>query len=255
MPRIVWKDTAGIDIHYGSPHEFVKDIVPGASPERLFVQAERLLPRGSRHAVTLHIGFINRQLHLKARVEDAPGPAPARMILALLGPDGSPSAELHNLIQQIEQGLACEAATGAMKTTGERVPRERQLQTMPTTLKLILARKAGMEDRLVLAGDVDPRIIEFLLKNPDISLPEIRSISARPTINTLHIRTILANRAWNGDAKVRLNLARNPRLPDMLVDSLLESLTVEQLQIVAMSATITLKTKRVAHRLLQSRGR
>jgi hypothetical protein len=262
MPRIVWRDVTGasgapsaIDIHYGSPHEFVKDIDPGASPERLFVQTERLLPPGSRHAVTLHIGFINRELRLSARVEGHRMGSPPGMSLSLLGPDGCASAELHNLVQQIHQGLAVEAATGAMKTTGERAPRDRQIQTMPATLKLILARKADMEDRLILAGDVDPRTIEFLLKNPDISLAEIRSLSARPTLNTVHIRTILANRAWNADPQIRLNLARNPRLPDMMVDSLLESLTVEQLRIVASSATITLKTKRVAHRILQLRTR
>ena len=53
---------------------------------------------------------------------------------------------------------------------------------------------------------------------------------------------------------MRLNLACNPKLPEMLVESLLESLTVPQLKIVAGSATITAKTKRVAHRILQLRG-
>jgi hypothetical protein len=267
MPRIVWRDTAEaggtssvIDIHYGSPHDFVKDIAPGASPEQLFVQTERALPPGSRHVLILHIGFINRELRLDARVDGVVGLAEARrsgrpqgISLSLFGPDGCVSPELHTLIQKIHQGLACEAATGTMATTGERAPRDRQLLTMPATLRLMHAMKAQLEDRLILAGDVDPRTIEFLLKNPDIRLPEIRSISARPTITTLHIRTILANSAWKADEQVRLNLARNPRLPDMMVESLLESLSVAHLQIVAMSPTITAKTKRVAHRLLQTR--
>jgi hypothetical protein len=139
-------------------------------------------------------------------------------------------------------------------TTGERAPRDRQILTMPATIKLMLAMKAGLEDRLVLANDVDPRTIEYLLRNPDIRLAEIRALSARPTITTLHVRTILANRAWSADEQVRLNLARNPRLPDMAVEPLLESLSVAQLKIVAGSATVTMKTKRTAHRILQARG-
>jgi hypothetical protein len=268
MPRIVWNEAAevagispAIEIHYKSPYELVKDIVPGASPERLFLQTERTLPPGSHRAVILHIGFVARELRLNARVETATGLAEARrsgcppgMSLSLFGPDGCASQELRTLIQQIQQGLACQAATGTMETTDARLPRDRQILKMPATLKMMLAIKADREDRLILAGDVDPRSTEFLLKNPSITLEEVRALSARPTLLTPHIQTILANRAWGADERVRLNLARNPKLPEMLVESLLASLTVPQLKIVAGSATITTKTKRIAHRILQLRG-
>jgi hypothetical protein len=267
MARIVWNEAAeaagtspAIEIHYKSPHEFVKDIVPGASPERLFLQTERTLPPGSHRPVILHIGFVARELRLNARIETATDPAAARlsgsppgMSLSLFGPDGGASPELRTLIQQIQQGLACQAATGNAATTDERAPRDRQLLKMPATLKMMLAIKADREDRLILANDVDPRSIEFLLKNPSLSLDEVRALSARPTLITPHIQAILANRAWASDERVRLNLARNPKLPEMLVESLLESLTVPQLKIVAGSTTVTAKTKRVAHRLLQLR--
>lgn len=268
MPRIVWNEVAGADgtppaivIHFQSPHEFVKDLAPGVSPERLFVQTERSLPPGTRRPVILHIGFVARELRLNACVETVTTPAESRamgtppgMCLTLLGPDGAASAELRDLIKQLQQGLACQAATGAMATTDARVPKDRQLLKMPATLKMMHAIKADMEDRLILAGDVDPRSIEFLLKNPGITLAEIRALSARPTLTTPHIQTILANRAWSADAGVRLNLARNPRLPDMFVESVLESLAVHELKIVAGSATTTAKTKRIAHRILQARG-
>ena len=268
MPRIVWHEAAQaagssplIEIHYQSPHEFVKDVAPETSPERLFVPTERTLPPGARPKLHLHIGFVSRELRLDARVEAVTTPyesrcsgVPAGMSLSLLGPDGGASPEVHELVQQIHQGLAIEAATGNMETTDDRARRDRQLLKMPTTLKLMHATKAEMEDRLILANDVDPRSIEFLLKNPRITLAEIRSISARPTLTTPHIQAIFANRAWSADEKVRLNLARNPRLPDLLVESVLESLSVSQLKIVAGSPTTTSKTKRVAHRILESRG-
>lgn len=267
MPRIVWNEIAGADgtppaivIHYQSPHEFVKDLAPGVSPERLFVQTERCLPPGTRRPIILHIGFVARELRLNALVETVTTPAESRvtgtptgMSLTLFGPDGAASVELRDLVKQLHQGLACQAATGAMATTDARAPKDRQLLKMPATLKMMYALKADIEDRLILAGDADPRSIEFLLKNPSITLPEIRTISARPTLITPHIQAILANRAWSADERVRLNLARNPKLPDMFVESLLESLTVEQLKIVAGSHTITAKTKRIAHRLLQLR--
>jgi hypothetical protein len=268
VPRIVWNEaeeargaSPAIVIHYQSPHEFLKDLAPGISPERLFLRSERSLPPGSRRPVILHIGFVARELRLNARVETITTPAASRgsgmppgMNLTLLGPDGGASPELRDLVKQLQQGLACQAATGNTATTDERAPKDRQLLKMPATLKMMHALKADMEDRLILAGDVDPRTIEFLLKNPSITLAEIHALSARPTLTTPHIQTILANRAWSADERVRLNLARNPRLPDMLVESVLESLSVPALKIVAGSATITAKTKRIAHRILQLRG-
>jgi hypothetical protein len=268
MPRIVWNDAAetggtspAMVIHYQSPHEFVKDLAPGVSPERLFVQTERPLPPGTCRPIILHIGFVARELRLNARVETVTTPAesrgsgtPSGMSLTLFGPGGGPSTELRDLIKQLQQGLAAQAATSNMATTDVRARKDIQLLKMPATLKMMHAVKAELEDRLILAGDVDPRSIEFLLKNPRITLAEIRSLSARPTLTTPHIQAILANRAWSADEQVRLNLARNPRLPDMFVESILESLSVHQLKIVVGSATLTAKTKRIAHRLLQLRG-
>jgi hypothetical protein len=87
-----------------------------------------------------------------------------------------------------------------------------------------------------------------------MTLQEIRTLSARPTLTTAHIQTILAHAGWKQDDQVRLNLARNPRLPEMLVESLLGTLTLPQLKIVAGSQTITAATKRIVHRMLQARA-
>ena len=268
MPRIVWNEAAeaggnspAIVIHYQSPHEFLKDLAPGISPERLFLRSERSLPPGSRRPVILHIGFVGRELRLNACVETVTTPYESRasgmppgMSLTLFGPDGVASRELGDLIRQMQQGLACQAATGGTATTDQPARKDLQLLKMPATLKMMHAIKADLEDRLILAGDVDPRSIEFLLKNPGITMAEIRTLSAKPTLTTPHIQTILANRAWASDDRVRLSLARNPRLPDMFVESLLESMTVDHLKIVAGSPTTTAKTKRIAHRLLEARG-
>jgi hypothetical protein len=261
MSRIVWHEATAapgtspaIEVHYQSPHEFVSDIQPGTSPERLFLQTEKTLPPGSQRPIILHIGFVARELRLNARVE-VPGPGrPTGILLSLLGPDGCASAELRSLIQQIQQGMASQAAAGAVPTTGSQKAKERQLLTMPATLKVMHAIKADKEDRLILATDVDPRSIEFLLKNPGITLQEIRTLCTRPTLTTAHIQTILAHAGWKKDDQVRLSLARNPKLPDMLVESLLETLTLQQLKVVAGSQTITATTKRVVHRMLEARG-
>ena len=269
MARITWNDgpAAGtlpppIEIHYGSPHEFVKEIETGAQPERIFVASDRPLGPGSRREIVLHIGFIDREVRLVGTVEETTSPAesrrtgrPAGMTLRLLGADGRMSLELRNLVQQIQQGLTCEAARGREAPTGERTSRERQVRAMPTTLKLMLAVKAEKEDRAFLINDLDPQVIQYLLKNPRLTLEEVRTIAGRPSAAASHITTIAANPAWNGDEQVKLNLARNPRLPEVLVEPLLNSLSVAHLKIVAASTSTSPKAKRVAHRILHTRSR
>src|SRR5262245_9539056 len=83
MSRIVWTGAAAgagsaptIEVHYQSPHEFVKDLDPGVSPERLFVPTERILAPGSQRALILHVGFVARTLRLNARVEARVGATP-----------------------------------------------------------------------------------------------------------------------------------------------------------------------------------
>jgi len=64
------------------------------------------------------------------------------------------------------------------------------------------------------------------------------------------VTTIAGNTAWLNDEQVQLNLARNPHLPELLVEPILGSMSVNQLRVVAASASTTAKARRVAHKLL-----
>ena len=163
-------------------------------------------------------------------------------------------AEMKKLVMQLQKGLAFEAAKMTKGAAGERLPFEKQIRGMPTTLKVMLALKADREGRDALAKDPDPQVLQFLLKNSKLGVDEIRGIAGRNTINHQHIMTIAANSRWFGDEQVKLNLARNPHLPDVLVEPLLGSMSVTQLRIVAGAASTSLKARRVAHKILYEKG-
>jgi len=79
---------------------------------------------------------------------------------------------------------------------------------------------------------------------------------ARPpptTLNHQHLATIAASPGWVADDQVKINLARNPRLPETLVEPLLSSMNVNQLRIVAGAVSTSPKARRVAHRILYTR--
>lgn len=268
MPRIVWNEERShsgmihpLEIHYGSPNELCESLTSTDSADSVFLPTDLPHAIGSTREVIVYIGLISRSIRLTGRVDGRVSVAEARregstagVHLSLQGPDGSPSAELRRILLQLRQGLTYEAARVSDSTTGERLSRERQLRAMPTTMKLMLAIKADRQDRLALSNDPDPQVIVYLLKNTKIGLDEIRALAGKTSLNHQHLTIIAGTAAWMADDQVKINVARNPRLPDTLVEPLLGSLSVAQLKIVASSVSTSPKAKRVAHRILHNRG-
>jgi len=269
MSRVVWKSGSPgeaashpIEIHYASPSEFMGEFAPGLDSGTVFVATEKPPPSGGTREIIVEIGFISRTFKLMAEISEANtlgqsrlNGKPAGFRLALSDPDSPTRSEMKQLVQQLQKGLAFEAARTTRGAAGEKVPVEKQLRSMPTTLKVMLALKAERDERVALANDPDPQVLQFLLKNSKLGIDEVRTIAARNNLTAQHVMSIAANTAWYSDDQVKLNLAKNPRLPQMMVEQLLGSMTVNQLRIVAGAASTSAMARRVAHRLLYSKGR
>jgi hypothetical protein len=268
VSRIVWRAAARggaesplAEIHYASPSEFMTEFAPGLDSGSLFIRSDHPPAVGERREILLEIGFISRSFRLRGEVTEATTLGESRLNgrapgfrLKLVEIDEVVRKEMKMLVTQLQKGLAFEAAKTLKGAAGERLPLEKQIRGMPTTLKVMLALKADREERNALAKDPDPQVLQFLLKNSKLGVDEIRSIAGRNTINHQHIMTIAGNTAWFSDDQVRLNLARNPHLPDLLVDQLLGAMSVAHLRIVAGAASTSAKARRVAHRLLYDKG-
>jgi len=267
MPRIVWNIGPAtalqnpIEVHCASPSEFISHFAQGLLNGSVFLPADGAPPAGAHRDLLVEIGFIGRTLHFKAEIEKTRTSSEARSTgdpagawLKISALEGRALAELQALIQQIKQGQAFDAARAQDPPTGEKLSVERQIRSMPATLKIMLALKAEKDERAALMKDPDPQIIPFILRNPRLTLDEVRHLASRTSLNHQHIMMIAANPTWLNDEMVKLNLARNPRLPDTLVESMLQSMNTQQLRIVAGAVSCSPKTKRIAHRILQSRG-
>jgi hypothetical protein len=263
MPRIVWNDAPSqvqvrlpLELHYRSPNEFLGDYRVEVERDLIFVSTDRASEPGAEREILLHIGFIDRTMKFRGRAEEDPAPRGrgAGLWYSLKALDGSVSTELRKVVQQLRQGLAHEAALVPEASEGERRARPLQVREMPATLKMMLAMKAEIEDRRILATDPDPQVLSQLLKNPRITVEEIRSIASRVSLAYVHLAVIIANAAWMKDDQVKLSVARNPRLPDSLAEPLLASLTTHQLKIVAGSASTSAGARRLAHKILYTRG-
>lgn len=248
MPRV----TVGrsLEIQFQSPSDLVGTLAPvveqGAALRLPLAQGA--LPPGAEHPVSIHIPWIGRRLELLGRVLgrlDGDTAAPAELRI-LDGPRDT-LADLGAIVGRLRSGAI-------LHDTTNELPAEQRIRAMSPQLRAMLAAHANAEERLVLARESDPRVIDFLLKNPSLTIDEVRRIGSKLVLNQGHFAVMSRNPAWMADETLRAILSKNPRLPEFLAETILQTLSTPALKAIVESANATASTRRVAGRILQSRG-
>lgn len=237
-----------IELHYASPNEMVEQLQAPLQGDPLFLKTTVAIEPGAEREVLLHVPWLGRQVRLRCRVLRAASERePPGLHLRLL--DGP-----HDTLDQVRE-IVGRFRTGAiLEEPPTEAPPEQRIRAMTPTLRAMLAAKANAEERLILARDPDPRVLEYLLKNPSLSLEEVRRLASRLTLNHGHFATISRNQAWMSDELLRTTLARNPRLPEFMADTVLQTLSIPILKGLVESMNTTAGTRRVATKILLSRG-
>lgn len=213
------------------------------------------LRAGEVRPVVLHIPLLGRQLQLTGRVicrESVSASVSYR--LAITNGPRDTVTHLMEIVGRVRSGALLDEAREGTAEGEHEISTEARLRSMSPSLRALLAAKANAEERLVLARDPDPRVIDFLLKNPSLSLDEVRRLAARLNLNQGHFAFITRNPSWMSDETLRMALARNPRLPEFMAETVLLPMGNSALKSLVESMNTTAGTRRVAGRLLQTRG-
>ncbi|HET6373532.1 MAG TPA: hypothetical protein VFG76_09505 [Candidatus Polarisedimenticolia bacterium] len=249
MPRVQIGQL--IELHYLSPNEMVTDLSPVLEGAPLFLQTSTNIEGGAKRELVLHVPWLGRQIRLSATVlVTAAADKPPGLHVRLADGEGAGAGtlvSLGELVGRIKSGAILEEADGSG-------PAELRIRGLSSTLRAMLALKANPEERRVLAREADPKVIESLLKNPNLSMEEVRRLATRLTLHQGHFTIIAHNSTWMADEMVRMALARNPRLPEFMAETVLQPLSSAVLKTLAESMNATASTKRVASRILQTRG-
>jgi hypothetical protein len=248
MPKVTVGQT--IEIHYQSPSEMVGHLSSAMEGGVLILQTTMTLEEGARRDVVVRVPWLNREIRVPARVLRVAraGEAPGLRLRLLEDLDGGRGLEeLREVVGKVRSGAILEES-------GTEGSLEQRLRQMAPTLRAMLASKANPEERLILARDPDPRVIDFLLKNPSFTVDEVRRLVSKLTINQRHFEIILRNPVWMGDETLRTAMARNPRLPEFMAETVLGSMATPMLKSLVQSSNTTASTRRVASRILQMRG-
>jgi len=245
MPRIRTGET--IDISYVSPDEMVDHLSEAVEGKEILFPTDDAPPTGLELEITLNVPGLGRQVHVMGRVTGTTStPQGQRVRMQLIdGPLGRVE-EVAELLGRFRQGTLVDEA-----------PEEsvaRRIQSMSPSERSTLAVNATPEERKVLMADEDPTVIDHLLKNPDLSIAEVRILAGRRKVTKRHLECIARNSTWMADAKVRLVLAKSPKIPDAQAPIILRLLAIPPLREIALDPSTILFTRRLAIAILKERG-
>lgn len=245
MPRI--EISGSIHLRYKSPHEMVEHLEPVLAAGLLAVPASSGLTPGLEIPIVVHLPWLGREIGLWGSV-DSMGTSDARLrLLAATSLQLAALQEARNVIGRVRAGAILESARGSEQT-------EKSIKALDPMLRAMLALKATAEERSYLLKDAHPRVVESLLKNPAIGLDEVRVLAGRNVLHQGHFNSIVAHKVWMADEQVRSTLARNPRLPEYLAETVLQLQSTGFLKTLAEGINCTASTRRAAVKVLKARG-
>lgn len=96
-------------------------------------------------------------------------------------------------------------------------PIAEQIRSLTVTDKAMLAMKAGLAERRVLMQDTNPKIQEFLLRNPRLSETEITWMAKNPLSAIPTLLTILQHKQWMSMDAIRQGIYTNPKTPAHII--------------------------------------
>ena len=256
MPRLLMGPV--MEIHFQSPSEMVSDLsgqLDGGGVVSFRIDNPAGLRAGDVRTIVVHVPWLGSQLRLTGKVVSRESVSAAATYHVAISDGPHDTVEhLREIVGRVRSGALLDEAREGHAEGAHEISTDQRLRSMSPSLRALLAAKANAEERLVLARDPDPRVIDFLLKNPSLSLDEVRRLAGRLNLNQAHFALIARNPAWMSDESLRLALARNPRLPEFMAETVLTPLSNNALKGMMESMNTTAGTRRVAGRILQSRG-
>jgi hypothetical protein len=245
MPRI--EISGSIHLRYKSPHEMVEHLEPVLAAGVLTVPASPDLTAGMEIPIVVHLPWLGREIDLWGALQSVDAADASLRLLSTTSLQLSALQEVRNVVSRVRAGAILESARGSGQS-------EQAIKALDPMLRAMLALKATAEERSWLLKDAHPRVVESLLKNPAIGLDEVRVLAGRNVLHQGHFNSIVAHKVWMADEQVRATLARNPRLPEYLAETVLQLQSTGFLKTLAEGINCTASTRRAAIKVLKSRG-
>lgn len=129
-------------------------------------------------------------------------------------------------------------------------PRFLRLRGLGLAERAKVAREGFLEDRVMLERMYGRAVWEDLLRNPQLTPPEVARIAGKGTVPTIMLELIVDNAAWSRQSLVRNALLRNPRLAAEAQQKLLRGMNKNELRLITQGTAYPASVRGLAKKLL-----
>lgn len=132
---------------------------------------------------------------------------------------------------------------------------EAQIRSLPSPLRVKLARGAPRSLRSLLIRDQNPMVATSVLQHSAVTDQEIESASANRNIVEEVLMMISKRREWVGKYAIMHNLVKNPRTPAAVAIRMLSRLSVRDLGLLRRDRNVSDAVRQQANRVFQVKNR
>jgi PilZ domain-containing protein len=107
---------------------------------------------------------------------------------------------------------------------------KKALEAIPLAQRIALAQRAELRQREFLRQDQHPAVLEAVVRNPNLTLPEARTIAGHLALPGAAIDLLAADPRFRNDEELRIALATHPKVPLPIAEKLTANLKPPQIR-------------------------
>ena len=104
------------------------------------------------------------------------------------------------------------------------------LEAIPLPQRIALAQRADLRQREYLRQDQNAAVLEAVIRNPNLTLPEARVLASHLALPGPAIDLLAVDPRFKGDEELRITLATNPKVPLPTAEKLTADLKPPQIR-------------------------
>ena len=90
--------------------------------------------------------------------------------------------------------------------------------------RVSLAARCGPKERAILKYDPDPHVLEALVRNPNVNLPEVKALMRRSDLLPSTLEIVASDVRWLGDEELKITIATHHRVTFTTADKVVRRL-------------------------------
>ena len=107
---------------------------------------------------------------------------------------------------------------------------KKALEAIPLPQRIALAQRADLRQREYLRQDQHPAVLEAVVRNPNLTLPEARVIASHLALPGSAIDLLAGDPRFRADEELRIALATHPKVPLPIAEKLTADLKPTQIR-------------------------